>query len=182
MYEITFSPERALESLLYLAKRLKQPTIHEVLKLRYFADKIHLSKFGFVASGDSYVAMKFGPVASETYNLIKAARGDQNKWIHPRFIELVRGNMSVENGKYITPLREADEMLLTKADVECMNEALCQYGNMRFDERTELSHDAAWKQAWNQAENDELGAGDMPVLEIAKTLENSADVLEYIRH
>lgn len=182
MYEITFSPERALESLLFLARNLKQPTIHEVLKLRYFADKVHLSKFGFVASGDSYVAMKFGPVASETYNLIKAARGDRNKWIHPRFVELVQGSLVVENGKYITPLREANETLLSKADVECMNEALGLYGNMPFDERTELSHDSAWRLAWNQAENDDLCAGDMPVLEIAKTLANSADVLEYIGH
>lgn len=76
--EITFAPDKALESVLYIAAHLAEPTIHEVLKIRYFADKLHLAQYGFLASGDEYVAMKFGPVASSTYNLLKAARGDQS--------------------------------------------------------------------------------------------------------
>jgi uncharacterized phage-associated protein len=88
--EISFSPHKAVESLLYVVARLIEPTVHEALKIRYFADKLHLAKYGWLASGDEYVAMQFGPVASSTYNLIKAARGDQSGWIHPLFNELVK--------------------------------------------------------------------------------------------
>lgn len=182
MYELTFSPQRALEALLYFAKNLANPTIHEVLKLRYFADKIHLSKYGFVASGDNYVAMKFGPVASHTYNMIKAARGDRGDWIHPVFVELVEGNLEVKNKRSIVALREPNTELLSKADIECMKEAIDRYGNMPFDERTELSHDSAWKEAWEAASEDDAGASEMSVISIAKTLDNSADVLDYVQH
>lgn len=180
MREIMFSPERALESLLYLANKLGCPTIHELLKLRYFADKLHLSKYGWMASGDDYVAMKFGPVATNTYNLIKAARGDESPWIHPRFIELAQGVIELRGNKYVKPLRESKVEMLSPADIECLDEAIKQYGNMRFDERTELSHDDAWKKAWNSANEEDLKAGSMPVTEIAQTLQNADEILEYI--
>ena len=107
--EITFAPDKALESVLYIAARLAEPTIHEVLKIRYFADKLHLAQYGFLASGDDYVAMRFGPVASGTYNLLKAARGDQSGPIHPMFAELVRDSLAVKpDHKSLVTLRAAD--------------------------------------------------------------------------
>ena len=180
MREITFSPERALESLIYLAHKLAQPTIHELLKLRYFADKLHLSKYGWIASGDEYVAMKFGPVATNTYNLIKAARGDHSPWIHPHFAKLVDGAIELSSGNLVEPLRESNIEMLSVADIECLNEAIRQYGNMEFNDRTELSHDEAWSKAWNAASEASVGACEMPVKDIALTLDNAAEVLEYM--
>jgi uncharacterized phage-associated protein len=180
MREIMFSPERALESLLYLANKLGNPTIHELLKLRYFADKLHLSKYGWMASGDDYVAMRFGPVATNTYDLIKAARGDESPWIHPRFIELAQGVIELRDNKYVKPLREPRVEMLSAADIECLDEAISQYGNMRFEERTNLSHDDAWKKAWDSATEEDLKAGSMPVADIAQTLPNADEILEYI--
>lgn len=181
MREVTFSPRRAIESLLFLAQRLEQPTIHEVLKLRYFADKIHLSKFGFMASGDHYCAMKFGPVASNTYNILKAARGDQSSWIHPDFFAAVADSLVVEGSKNVRALRDPNLDLISRSDVECMEEALGLYGNMQFDARTDLSHDPAWEKAWEAACNDSMDAAQMSVSDIAETLENAAEVIEHIR-
>jgi|SRR5882724_1519974 len=179
--EITFSPQKALESVLYIAARLKEPTIHETLKIRYFADKLHLAKYGWMASGDDYVAMKFGPVASGTYNLLKAARGDQSGWVHPLFVELVRDTLSVAtDGRSLQPRREADLTQLPASDVECLDEAIRQYGNMPFKKRTDMSHDAAWKEAYDVATNDEVGASPMRVDAIAKTLNNADEVIAYL--
>jgi uncharacterized phage-associated protein len=180
MRELTFSPERALESLLYLVPKLAEATIHEVLKLRYFADKIHLERYGSMASGDEYVAMQFGPVASNTYNLIKAARGERNQWIHPRFVELVEGALKAPDGVHLTAVRAADVERLSPADIECLDEALRLYGNMAFRERTELSHDSAWKKARNAATEGSLKAGEMPVIDIARTLANADEVIEFL--
>ncbi len=169
--EITFAPDKALESVLYIAARLAEPTIHEVLKIRYFADKLHLAEYGFLASGDDYVAMKFGPVASNTYNLLKAARGDQSGWIHPLFAELVRDSLAVKaDHKSLKVLRDADLTRLSRADIESLDRAIEQYGNMPFDARTELSHDAAWQEAWDAATEDEVGVSPMRVEAIANTL------------
>jgi uncharacterized phage-associated protein len=179
--EITFSPEKALEAILHIAAKLKIPTIHEVLKVRYFADKLHLSHFGWMASGDDYVAMKFGPVGSGTYNLMKAARGDESGFIHPRFAELVNGSLAVETDRRtLRGLRPADLSRLSRAEVSCLDSAVESYGNMPFDERTELSHDAAWKLAWDAASEDEVGASPMAVTSIAKTLNNASEVLTHI--
>jgi uncharacterized phage-associated protein len=179
--EITFSPEKALESVLYIASKLERPTIHEVLKISYFADKLHLAEYGFLASGDDYVAMKFGPVPSSTYNLLKAARGDQSGWIHPVFAHLVDGSLAVATDrKTLKPLRAPKLDLLPSSNVSCLDAAIQRYGNMPFAERTDLSHDAAWQSAWNVAAEDELGQSPMTLDSIAGTLANSQEVIAHL--
>jgi hypothetical protein len=176
--EVTFSPERSLEAVLLVASRLAKPAIHEVLKLLYFADKIHLGRYGWLASGDDYVAMRFGPVASGAYNLLKAARGDESGWIHPEFYRLVRGSIEIADDKRsINLLRSVDIGQLSPAYVGCLEEALTSYAGMSFGSRTELSHDDAWRAAWDVAAEDEVGQSPMPVESIAKTLPNAEEVV-----
>ncbi len=181
--EVTFSPERSLEAVLLVAGRLAKPAIHEVLKLLYFADKIHLSRYGWLASGDDYVAMKFGPVASGAYNLLKAARGDESGWIHPEFYRLVRGAFEIADDKRsISLLRSFNPAQLSPAYVACLEETLKSYAGMSFGARTELSHDDAWRAAWDVAGEDEVGQSPMPVESIARTLSNSEDVVAQLHN
>jgi uncharacterized phage-associated protein len=180
--EITFSPDKALESVLYIASKLGKPTVHEVLKIRYFADKLHLADYGFMASGDDYVAMKFGPVASTTYNMLKAARGDQSGWIHPRLYTLISGALEVSRASnLVIHLREPNLDLLSSADIASLDQALRRYGNMPFAQRTELSHDAAWLAAWNAATEDEAGQSPIKLEDIAATLPNTEEIIAHLR-
>lgn len=114
----SFSPERALEFVLLIASRLKAPSVYEVLKIRYFADKLHLSEYGFLGSGDRYFAMSFGPVASSTYDLLKVARDDMNDFTDQRFVSLVQGSLMVERGgkNRVKALREPDLSFLSESD------------------------------------------------------------------
>jgi uncharacterized phage-associated protein len=178
--EIAFSPQKAVESILYIASRLARPTIHEVLKIRYFADKLHLAEYGFLASGDEYVAMQYGPVASNTYNLLKAARGDQSGWLHPSFLAITQDVVQVTQDHCVKCLRAPDMSQLSAADIGCLDEAIARYGHMDFGERTQLSHDSAWKKAWKAASEDDVGQGPMSVNEIAETLENAAEILDHL--
>lgn len=176
----SFAPEQAVEAVLYLAERLAQPTLHEVLKLRYFADKIHLANYGFLPSGDNYVAMKFGPVASNTYNLLKAARGDTSDWIHPYFHELTADTLRVVRGSHrVIPLRHARLEHLAETEVEALDQALRTYGGLPFEERTEISHDAAWEEAWEAA--NEAGQGRMSLESIAAATVEPESLLEHLR-
>ena len=70
----SFDPEKGIEVLLYIADKTKD--IYKILKILYFADKLHLSKYGRFISGDYYIAMKHGPVPSRSYDIIKIARGE----------------------------------------------------------------------------------------------------------
>lgn len=177
----SFSPRRAVEALIFISQRLTKPTIHEVLKIQYFADKLHFSEHGFMASGDSYVAMNFGPVASNTYDLLKAARGDRGRWIHPTFVSLVDGSLTVLGGHTVKALRDPNLDELSRAEVHCLEEAIEEWGNMPFHERTELSHDSAWTKAWGEASNDNLRAGEMQTMDILRTLPNAEEVLEHLQ-
>jgi uncharacterized phage-associated protein len=174
-----FSPKHAVEYLLYIANRVKTPTIHELLKIRYFADKLHLSAYGVTASGDDYVAMKFGPVGSHTYDLLKAARGERSNFIPADFYAAVANALQVVD-EVAKPLRDAVVDELTEADVECLNDAISTYGNMDFEARTHISHDTAWEKGWKEAQRNKAQRGEMKFLDIVHTLENADDVLEYI--
>lgn len=176
----SFSPEHGLEALLYIVENLKSPTIHEVLKIRYFSDKLHLSRYGALGSGDDYVAMKFGPVASNSYNLVKAARGDSSSYINPYFYQVVDGAMSVSaDGKTLVATRSPRMEYLSPAEIECINEAVAKFGGLEFNHRTEISHDAAWKKAIDSA-GDGSGSSPMSIQDIAGTLDNANDVIGFI--
>jgi uncharacterized phage-associated protein len=71
-----FDPEKALNLVLYVAGEVPQATFHTISKVIYFADKLHLQRYGRLICGDSYVAMKHGLVPSEIYDMMKDVRGD----------------------------------------------------------------------------------------------------------
>jgi hypothetical protein len=181
MKEIRFSPEKAVEYLLFISTKLKSPTIHEVLKIRYFADKLHLSRYGFLASGDAYVAMRYGPVPSNTYHLLQAARGDERGYINPLFLECVSGALEVYDQYNIHPLRNPALEFISPSDIECMEEAIEQFGGLEFVKRTDMSHDAAWKAAWGKARSIRANVYDITLKDIAGALENKEEVLDHLK-
>lgn len=103
------------------------------------ADRIHPERYGRLISGDSYVAMKNGPVPSGAYDIMKAVGGDGmcagGKEAQEAF--------TVNGGHDVIPRREANEALFSESDRECHHEAIQQYGRLSFEELTDLSHDAA---------------------------------------
>jgi uncharacterized phage-associated protein len=177
----SFSLQHGLEALLYVIEKLQNPTIHEVLKIRYFADKIHLGRYGALASGDDYVAMEFGPVASNSYNLIKAAKGVASQYINPAFTKIVDGAICIkDDGKSLVAERSARLEYLSAAETECLDQAIKEYGGWDFGKRTKTSHDAAYDKAWKVAVDSEALAAPMNLKDIALTLENADDIIGYL--
>jgi uncharacterized phage-associated protein len=169
---IRFDPERAVELILYVANRLRYPSFHSVSKILYFADREHLSRYGRLLSGDSYVAMKHGPVPSEIYNILKAAAGRRESWISPRYVEVTAGAIKVESNYRLKALRDARLDLLSKSQRECLDLSLRENGRLSFGRLTAKSHDAAWK----STDDNEI----IDVRAIAKTLPNAKEILAYL--
>ena len=138
-----FDPEKAVEVILYLANRAPKRDIYHVLKLLYFADKAHLERNGRFICGDSYVAMKSGPVPSGTYDIIKDIRGNG---IHS-FAEHARHAFAVKDTHEISPLRDADPAFFSESDIECLDESIKTYGPLSGTELKKRSHDDAYKAA-----------------------------------
>lgn len=138
-----FDPEKALNAILWIAKRVPSPTFHSISKLLYFADRLHLQRYGRLINGDSYVAMKNGPVPSGAYDIMKAVRGDGMC----AFGKEAQEAFTVDGGHDVIPRRNANEALFSESDLECLHEAIQQYGHLSFKELTRISHDAAWDSA-----------------------------------
>jgi uncharacterized phage-associated protein len=66
----SFSHRKATQALNFLARQAGGSVNKmKALKLVYFADRYHLRRFGRPVTGDEYLAMNYGPVASGTKDL-----------------------------------------------------------------------------------------------------------------
>lgn len=165
--------EAAANVVAYIAGRVSNPTFHKVFKVLYLAEKEHLSRYGRMIVGDTYVAMEYGPVPSALYDGLKAVKGIQAvgpdlEKLASRLEELVH-----VRGKQLIPIGDPDLDWLSQSDIECLDESIKKYGTRAFSELTRITHDAAWEAASTN--------GPMSVESIASTLENSAAVLSYLR-
>ncbi len=72
-----FHPEKAVEAAAMFLKLHEKPMHYlGLLKLLYMADRIALERIEQPITGDHYVSMKYGPVLSDVYDLIKGKTVD----------------------------------------------------------------------------------------------------------
>lgn len=150
-----FDFDRALNAMLYVANRVEQPDMHKVFKVLYFADMAHLSLYGRAITGDRYVAMKYGPVPSAIYDMVKIVKGES--WYVADELQAFFG---VE-GFCIKPLRDADMSYLSATDLEQLDSAIEKCASLNFGERTQLSHGSAWQKAWDNPTTDDIAIEDI---------------------
>lgn len=136
-----FNEKKALNAILYIANKLKRKDFHKIFKVLYFADRNHLSEYGRLISGDSYIAMDDGPVPSKLYDIFKSVRGDSYFKDNDHFSKLIQ----VVQWDLINPLQEANLKALSKTDLKHLDNSIDIYGDMSWDEVREKSHDYAWR-------------------------------------
>ncbi len=168
-HPFVFKAEKSVEAILYIGQNVKQATFHHISKIMYFADKKHLEKYGRFICGDTYVAMKHGPVPSGTYDILKIVRDNG-------FAPLIEINAAkkafIVDNFLVKPLRFARQDYFSESDLECLDNAIKQYGILSFKQLTDLSHDRAWQMT---DENDYID-----IEQIVTTLD--ADyLLDYLR-
>lgn len=143
--------------------------MHKIFKTLYFADKAHLSRYGRSITGDSYIAMSYGPVPSKTDDIFKAVRGDS--YFSNRAEEL-KGYFHFINKYVIEADKDADLDYLSDTDVECLDYAINKCKGKTFGELTEMSHDLAW--------NNTLRDREMSVKDILRENGENEDYVEYV--
>lgn len=147
--------KKAVEVVLYIAQNAPIPDVYHIGKILYFADKLHLERYGRQINGDTYCAFDYGPAPSETLDLM-----NEHKLVFKREQNL------------IIPHREASEDFLSESDIECLDESIDKYGKLSFEALKKASHDNAYdKTPLNKP---------IKIDEIIKTLDNSEDLLEYL--
>ena len=146
-----FNQAKALAVVLYLAIRTPRPSFMSIAKLMYFADKTHLERYGRMISSDRYVAMRYGPVPSNTYNLMR----DSQPYSPYGF--------RVVDAYFIEAIDAPDLGELSGSEIECLDQIIARFGDAPTWYLKRLSHDSAWERAWQCAQ--ELGKGSHPIPE-----------------
>ncbi len=139
-----FKFDKSVNSLLYALQQLGNKTdMHKLCKILYFADQKHLSEYGRSITGDTYIAMQFGPVPSCVDDILKALRGDS--FFSPSHeIEPLRQSMIFENRFMIRALQAPDMDELSTSDIKCLDYAIEICKDKSFEQLTRLSHGLAW--------------------------------------
>lgn len=118
-----YDEDRAIQALAYLATRAAGHTITKLvaLKLVYLADRYHLRKYGRPILDDEYRAMKYGPVAMKTKNLVERLAGPGRDPADAIAVETLPGDRLG-----IRPLRAPDTRKLSETDIEALDCAIEQ--------------------------------------------------------
>ena len=147
---------RILEAVLLVLTEAKERswplTQYDIVKTMFLADRAHLNKYGRPITFDNYVAMKFGPVPSLVYDLLKENRQLLKKydvaevpWSRRKAPEVGETCFVFEH-----PTRVPDEDLLSPSDVEELTAAMTIVRSLGFHQIKKLTHeDAAYVDAWD---------------------------------
>lgn len=177
MLKTRFDSEKAIEAILFVTSIAPIPDLYHVGKILYFADRLHLEDFGRLITSDSYIAMKNGPVASGTYDILKIARGDPGQRCPSGCsIDHVQASLGVlpkHDSNRVIAKRTPNMDFFSKSDISCIQKAVEQYGNMTFDELNDISHDEVWKSA---DRNNEI-----PLEVIASHCKDGEQLIAYLR-
>jgi len=108
----------------------------KAIKLIFLADKLHLRKYGRPIIGDFYLAMKYGPVGSQTKNV--AELSDR---LPKEITTYVRKYIKPTSDKNtFSSLNSADLNIFSKTDIECLNLVYEEFSDKDQFELAEITH------------------------------------------
>lgn len=110
----------------------------KLMKLLYITDREAFIEFGTPITYDSYVSMKFGPVLSNTLDLMNGSYGIEEGGFGTYWNEcILRDNVD----QYLLTLKKRWAENLSEADLEIAQRVYERYKNHDQWELSELTHD-----------------------------------------
>lgn len=167
-----FNLDKVLEAILLVASKVPEPTLHKISKMFYFADKLHLERYGCVLSEDTYHAMEYGPVPSHIYNIMKYAGGAENLPPTDKSPAIRAAMKLLADRRTVSALRDPNLDVLSESEVECLLDVINEHGKKSLGRLSDDTHDSAWKSV---AENETI-----PLKAIVDTLPNAEEVSRYL--
>jgi len=171
MYNRYLDEEKALEVIIHLTKSTND--VFHLMKVLYYAEKLHLERYQQSIYGDYFMKMEDGPVPSGAYDIVKCARGEESKYdnrieeLHPE-----EAFYFIDKNTLI-PRREPRLEYLTESNIECLDEANGLYGQMEpYNLWRTVHEEAAYK-------GSDLNR-PIPSNKLVLSLTNGAEVLRYL--
>jgi uncharacterized phage-associated protein len=126
--------------------RLPDLTKWKICKLLFLADKIHLVRYGRPITGDTYYAVEWGPIPSDTLHALNNE--------HPLAAAIDKTFERVKKGKHpkyvLKSGQKVDWDSLSESDVAILKLVAEKYGHLSFDDLSNIVHlDRTYLKAWN---------------------------------
>ncbi|RLC19241.1 MAG: hypothetical protein DRI57_07435 [Deltaproteobacteria bacterium] len=136
--QFKISHDKTTEVIIWLANMKPGIDIYHVAKVLFYADKMHINKYGRPITGDTYIRMPYGPVPSGLRDLIT-----ENSWLSPRQLNQIKNSLIIDksdNHYKLAATREPDMNYFSKSDIICLKDSLSEYGEMSSDELYNSTH------------------------------------------
>lgn len=150
-----FDERTATEMAAYILNRLGGSTEYiKLIKLMYLADRKALEEHQMPISTDRYVSMKYGPVLSNTFDLVR----------HPPVYDVGDfWNEHIEDiGQYQVRLtKKVPPAKLSLAQEEILGLTCDEFGSWPWGKLVEYTHDLP---EWKNPDADQQGPGSLPLL------------------
>lgn len=142
--QITFDYDKTLQACAFLLKKAggNLPRL-TLLKLLYIADREFLFKKCRTITGDTMFAMKFGPVLSITYNLLRGKDSQSLQW-REYILSLP------DKEKTASLIKNPGTLDLSKSEVQTLEQVFEKYGRLPQFELSKLTHDFPEWQLFNK--------------------------------
>ncbi len=155
--------------------------VYYIVKTAFVAQQKHLAKYLCPLFEDKIIALQFGPVPSNIYDVLKIARGDSNAMYFHRNDDLCLVYDSISFcDEVFTANEDPDMNYLSTSAVECIDEALREVSEMTFDQIVRTTHGEEWTRAFNNPNCKEMsylaiakegGANDSSISYLKENLE-----------
>jgi uncharacterized phage-associated protein len=154
MPRLAFKPkfDKIVELLVYLASKRPHADHYQAVKFLYLADREHLNEYGRPITFETYFALRYGPVATHAFDMIK---GNKTALKKAGIDKLPIKIKELEGIYYLDAAeREVDFDLFSKSDIKIFDKIIRKYGKKSFGELYDLTHSHfAYKNAWDRRGN-----------------------------
>lgn len=129
-----------------------QSNVYYIVKTLFFAQQKHLAKYLCPIYKDQIVALKFGPVPSHIYDILKMARGDikSGSYRMDNGLTEVAKSIAFEDEVFI-PKEDADRNYLSQSNIACLDEAIAEVSKLSFEEILNMTHGKEWQRAYSSS-------------------------------
>lgn len=170
-----FNIHKTVESLAYIITNLgmkKTTTKYDALKYLYFADRLALKRGLRLITGDTPYAMEYGPILSNTYDLIK----NNVKRCDSKNLKIWIEHFKL-NGNHINLIKNPGIKYLSRFDISILDEIIKDFSDMDFNQLKNISHQLKeWNDAYKKIENTGKKSIPIGIENILKTIGEGGEI------
>ena len=129
-----------IEKILYILTKTGGMDYYRLFKVLYFAEREYLTTVCRKLVADDFCALPHGPVPTRLFDAIKGGRYDD----FSKAVGEVVSFAGEDAGNVLVPDRSPQLSMISKLEIDVIDETIDKYASLSFAELRRLSHGLAW--------------------------------------